>query len=293
MKATRHSSTAEATAAVRAWHRLNHAPVIFDDPYALEFTSLAWRVVCRNRFLTWLIFERALKHLQPVAAEIICRARYTEDKLEAAVSNGVNQYVLLGAGFDSFALRRPDLAGSVRIYEVDHPLSQRVKKERLQEHHGHLPSNLEFVPVDFEKQTLIDALNHSGFDNDRPAFFSWLGVVQYLPRESVQATLESLASLASPGSELVFDYLLPEEALEASDSAAMDGLRRFTRRRGEPLASTFSPSDMEQVAASRGFEVLENLSPSEQASRYFAGQKNSLRPFGGYHVIHLRRSTAG
>ena len=128
MKTTRHSSTAEATAAVRAWHRMNHVPLIFDDPYAIEFTSRQWQIICRNKLLTRLIFDRVLKHLQPVAAEIICRARYAEDKLERAINNGVSQYVLLGAGFDSFALRRHDLAGKVRIYEVDHPLSPQVKK---------------------------------------------------------------------------------------------------------------------------------------------------------------------
>ena len=289
MKATRHSSTAEATAAVRAWHRLNHVPLIFNDPYALEFTSRPWQIICQNRLFTHLIFERVLKHLQPVAAEIICRARYAEDKLEPAIRNGVNQYVLLGAGFDSFALRRPDLAGNVRIYEVDHPLSQRVKKERMEKLVRQIPSNLEFVPVDFEKQTLPDALNDSGFQSGQPAFFSWLGVVQYLPRQSVFTTLESLASLAVSGSELVFDYLLPEDAMGETDKPAMNGLKRFTKRRGEPLASSFSPSDMEQEASRRGFEVLENLSSAEQESRYFSAQNNNLRPFGGYHIIHLRR----
>lgn len=290
MKATRHSSTAEATAAVRAWHRLNHSPLIFDDPYAFEFTSKIWRGICRNRLLTWLIFERALRPLQPVAAEIICRARYTEDKLESAIQNGVTQYVLMGAGFDSFALRRPELAEHIRIYEVDHPLSQRVKKERIDRQHGRMPLNVEFVPVDFEKETLPHALKDSGYDNLRPAFFSWLGVVQYLPSQSVFETLESLASLTMPGSELVFDYLLPEDELGRADKKVLERLRSFTKRRDEPLASSFSPSEMEHEVSRRGFEVIENLSPAEQESRYFSGQNNNLRPFGGYYIIHLRRT---
>ncbi|MDZ7735859.1 MAG: class I SAM-dependent methyltransferase [Gammaproteobacteria bacterium] len=228
MKATRHSSTAEATAAVRAWHRLNHTPLIFDDPYALAFTSKPWRVICHNKLLTWLIFERVLKKLQPVAAEIICRSRYTEDKLESAIQNGIDQYVLLGAGFDSFVLRRPDLLEKIRIYEVDHPLSQRVKKERIQLQSDSIPSNLEFVPIDFEKETLPDALRESGYDSERPAFFSWLGVVQYLPRAAVFVTLESLASTVAAGSELVFDYLVPEEELQGPDRRVLEGLKRFS-----------------------------------------------------------------
>lgn len=289
MKTTRHSSTAEATAAVRAWHRLNHKPLIFDDPYALEFTSVPWRVICKNKLLTGLIFERVLKRLQPIAAEIICRARYTEDKLELAIQNGVRQYVTLGAGFDSFALRRPDLADAVRVFEVDHPLSQEAKKKRIRQRTSRTPVNLEFISVDFETKTLRQALYGSSYSSERPAFFSWLGVVQYLPRESVYATLASLASLSAPGSELIFDYLIPEDELEKRDLPTLNGLQRFTKRRGEPLASSFSPTDMEQEVARLGFDVIENLSPEDQATRYFSDHKNGLRPFSGYYVIHLRR----
>ena len=145
------------------------------------------------------------------------------------------------------------------------------------------------MPVDFEKQTLTNAFGSSGFDNTQQAFLSWLGVVQYLPRESVFSTLEALAALTTAGSELVFDYLLPKEMLEESDKPAMSGLISFTRRRGEPLASFFRPSDIEQEAGKRGFEVIENLSPAEQARRYFSGQNDALQPFGGYYIIHLRR----
>ncbi len=289
MKANRHSSTAEATAAVRAWHRMHHEPLILDDPYALEFTSRLWRLICRNRLLTWLIFECALGKLQPIAAEIICRARYTEDKLEAAIDNGMRQYVLLGAGFDSYALRHAATAKRLRIFELDHPLSQQVKKERIYKHHDRLPSLLEFVPVDFEKQTLAEVLDGSGYDRQEPAFFSWLGVAQYLPSTAVQNTLEALAAYAASGSELVFDYLLPASELSASDQSILEKLQRFTERRGEPLASYFTPAELAIMANQCGFEVVENFSPAEQAARYFTQRNHNLWPFSGYHIIHLRR----
>jgi len=289
MKANRHSSTAEATAAVRAWHRMHHEPLILDDPYALEFTSGLWRLICRNRLLTWLIFERALGKLQPIAAEIICRARYTEDKLEAAIDNGMRQYVLLGAGFDSYALRHAATAEHLRIFELDHPLSQQVKKERIYKHHERLPPMLEFVPVDFERQTLAEVLDRSGYDRQQPAFFSWLGVAQYLPSTAVQNTLEALAAYAASGSELVFDYLLPALELSASDKSILEGLQRFTERRGEPLASYFTPAELATMANQCGFEVVENFSPADQAARYFTQRNHNLWPFSGYHIIHLRR----
>ena len=289
MKANRHSSTAEATAAVRAWHRMHHEPLILDDPYALEFTSGLWRIICRNRLLTWLIFEGALGKLQPIAAEIICRARYTEDKLEAAIDNGMRQYVLLGAGFDSYALRHAATAENLRIFELDHPLSQQVKKERIYKHHDRLPPLLEFVPVDFEKQTLAEVLDDSGYDRQQPAFFSWLGVAQYLPSTAVQNTLEALAAYAASGSELVFDYLLPASELSASDQSILKGLQRFTERRGEPLASYFTPAELATMANQSGFEVVENFSPDDQAAQYFTQRNHNLVPFNGYHIIHLRR----
>lgn len=253
-------------------------------------TSSAWRVICKNTFLTWLVFERALKVLHPVAAEIISRSRYTEDKLEAAMRNGVREYVLLGAGFDTFALRRPDLLGMLNMYEVDHPLSQRVKQERLQKLAPKLPDNLVFVPVDFEEETLADALGQSDYRSDQPAFFSWLGTVQYLTPESVFATLESLAKAAAPGSELVFDYLIPRDRIGPRDAAVMARLERFTARRGEPLSSAFTPEDMERELRRRGFEVLENLSPAEHEQRYFTGRRDGLRPFDGWYLMHARRA---
>lgn len=252
-------------------------------------TSPAWRIICKNPVLTWLVFERALKVLHPVAAEIISRSRYTEDKLDESLRNGVRQYVLLGAGFDTFALRRPDLLGTIKMYEVDHPLSQHVKKERLQALAPRLPDNLEFVPIDFERETLAEALTQSGYQSDQPAFFSWLGVVQYLAPESVFGTLESLSQVSAPGSEVVFDYLLPADRIGQRDAPVMARLERFTARRGEPLSSTFTPEEIERELRQRGFEVIENLSPAEQQQRYFTGRSDSLRPFDGWYLMHARR----
>ncbi len=289
MKKNRHSSTAEATAAVRAWHTLHHEPRILDDPYAIDLTSGAWRRICRSRLLSWLTFEWVLKTLKPIAAEIICRSRYTEDKLEAAMGKGIDQYVLLGAGFDSYALRQPPGAEKLRIFELDHPLSQEVKRQRLGSHGDQLPNSLEFVPIDFEAQTLAEVLERSSYDPQKPAFFSWLGVVQYLPSNAVASTLETLAAYAVPGSEVVFDYLLPASELSPSDRPILERLQRFTERRGEPLSSYFTLADLRTMADQYGFDVVENFSPADQGAAYCQEGNHGLTPFTGYPIIHLRR----
>jgi methyltransferase (TIGR00027 family) len=289
MKANRHSSTAEATAAVRAWHTIHHEPRILEDPYAIELTSGMWRLICRSRLLSWLVFGLALKRLLPIAAEIICRSRYTEDKLESAIRDGVQQYVLLGAGFDSYALRRPPIGEAVRLFELDHPLSQRTKKERLGKHYDRLSNSVEFVPVDFEEQTLAEVLQSCGYDPEQRAFFAWLGVVQYLAPGAVRSSLQDLAACTASGSELVFDYLLPASELTPADRPILEGLQRFTQRRGEPLASYFTPSELATMADECGFDVVENFSPSDQAAAYFQEGNHDLMPFSGYHIIHLRR----
>jgi len=164
-----------------------------------------------------------------------------------------------------------------------------VKRQRLGSHSDELPSSLELVPVDFEAQTLAEVLDQSGYDPHKPAFFSGLGVVQYPPSSAVAGTLETLAAYAASGSEVVFDYLLPASELSPSDRPILERLQRFTERRGEPLSSYFTLSDLRTMADRYGFDVVENFSPADQAAAYCREGNHGLNPFTGYPVIHLRR----
>jgi methyltransferase (TIGR00027 family) len=290
MKAKQPSRTADAVAAVRAAHLLHDRPIVFEDPFAIDLTSLPWRMVAKSRLLYWLVAKKILGGQRPVHAQILARSRYAEDQLQKAIAVGVTQYVLLGAGLDSFALRRRDLATIMRVYELDHPVSQMTKRKRLARLRVDVPENLEFVPVDFEKETLIDALARSSYMRERPAFFSWLGTTVYLTREAVMNTLGSLVTFAAPGSEIVLSYVIPLELVEPADRAVLDRVARFAARRGEPWITFFDPFTFPQEVSALGFEFVENLSPREQEARYFAGRADDLHTlsdayFGYFRVI--------
>ncbi len=287
MKPDRPSRTAEVTAAVRAWHNQQHHPPIFPDPFAQRLVSPVWGFVSRSRLASWLVFDQILRGLQPVAAHIIGRARYVEDRLAELRQEGLGQYVLVGAGLDSIGLRNAIEANPLRVFEVDHPATQETKRQRLERANGGLPAGLELVPVDFERECLTEGLRRSSFDPKEPALFAWLGVVQYLSEEAVDQTLAAIRESGPPGSELIFDYIAPRQSTPEADRDLLDGLSRFTARRGEPLKATYDPQSLGARLGPLGFDVRKNLSPEEQGRRYFQGYSDSFRPPGFYHIARL------
>ncbi len=287
MEKGQRSRTAEFVAALRAAHLLYDRPVLFEDPFAIHLTSPAWRMICGYRFPHWLVMKKILGELRPLHGQVLARSRFAEDQLETAISRGVRQYVLLGAGLDSFALRREDLLSSLKVYELDHPATQRMKQERLARLPTALPANLEFVPVDLEQEPVAQALARSSYVRASPAFFSWLGTTAYLTREAVLGTLRSIASYAAPGSEVVFDYRLSEELLSASARRTRQRIGKFTARRGEPLQSTFDPRGLVEEVSGLGFAVVGHLSPQDQWARYFAQRNDGLRTVESSALLHL------
>ena len=287
MRATKTSKTADAVTALRAAHHLYDSSLIFDDPYALGLTSAGWRVIVGNRALYRLTANRLLGVLRPTYGQVLVRARYSEDRLEQAMAAGIGQYVNIGAGLDSFALRRTDLADRLRVFELDHPASQRVKRRRLARLGEPIPANLEFAAVDFEKETVAQALARGSFDRDVPAFFAWLGTVVYLTRDAVFATLESIASHAAPGSEIVFNYSNLAE-FKGHQLAATTEMRRLAARRGEPLITYFEPEDLIGEVAARGYELIENAGAEALRKRYTAGREDGLDTRKGSYLAHFR-----
>lgn len=290
MERGRASRTAEVAAAVRALHTLYASPTIFEDPFALDFTSPAWRRIIVTRPLRWLVFGVLLRSLRPAGAQVVARSRYAEDLLDQAIAAGMRQYVIVGAGFDSFVLRRRDLDQSFRVFELDHADTQRAKRQRLAALDVDLPSSVEFVPIDFERETLADALNRSTYQPTRPTFFSWLGTTPYLSNSATIDTLASIARFSAKGSEVVFDYMVPEETLTDADKRLMERAKRFTARRGEPFMGVFHPDELAKVLRSIGLELIENLSASEQERRYFSDRYDGLRPMAASSFAHARIS---
>ena len=255
---------------------------IFADRYAMRMLPLFWRAVIDNRLLNRLVVDGLLGVFKPIHTENVLRLRYAEDRLDAAIAEGVGQYVILGAGFDTFALRRPDAADRVRVFELDHPATQRAKRRRLRQLGMALPPHLAFVPVDFETDALDALLVEAGFDAKRPAFFSWLGVTYYLSKEAIGETLDRIAACAAPGSALLLDYKLPTCGLGAAARSAADKLDRFVQRLGEPMVSTFTESALEDELRRIGGSPLDSVSPAEQARRYLADREDVDAPTSNF-----------
>jgi methyltransferase (TIGR00027 family) len=239
------------------------------------------------------ILDDYLRASAPYAAVVI-RSRYTEDALREAVEKGTRQYVLIGAGFDSFALRRPPFSKDVAIFEIDHPATQTFKLERIKEYGISLPHSVQFIAVDFASETLEAALGRSSFRRDEPAFFSWLGVASFLTREVNLATLRAVATCAAPGSEIVFTYvdeLVFTYGDQCEDSGSVRELKAMAASMGEPMVSGFDPSKLPSDLQQVGLELVEDLDGEKIFDRYTGDGGNSLRPHPSAHVVLARVPT--
>jgi methyltransferase (TIGR00027 family) len=285
MEKGRSSETAMLAAVSRAAHPLiDSEPWVLKDDFAAPFANIdsaADVLGVLNAFQTELQrtspADIAREWMRSMRAIITLRARYAEDELQKAIERGISQYVILGCGFDSFAYRRPDLASVLRVFEVDHPETQRRKKERLRELGTAIPPHVAFVPVDFETDSILERLESGGFRREKPTFLSWLGVTGYLTDEAVFSTLAQIAQVA-PGSELVLDYGVPEALLTDSDRQTLRMIESFTASRGEPRrGSCFEPADLAKRLASLGFADIQDFSPDEANARYLSGRTDGLR----------------
>ena len=265
---TRGSRTAELVAVSRARHLLRHdRPYVFEDPHAIHLVGNRWRRILGSRVLDALFAKVLVRRLMPITTQHLTRARFAEDCLEEAARGGVTQYVILGAGFDTFAFRRPDLG--LTVFEVDLAATIDLKKGRLAHAGMEPPDSLRVVPFDFEKDDLGAKLLAAGFDSGKASFFNWMGVTYYLTGDAVLDNLDRLAALAAPGSEVVFDYLIADACVPPEDRALFAAMTAFVGRRGEPMISRFDPSEAGAVLNPRGaWEVVRNESPAEHRRRY-------------------------
>ncbi len=211
-------------------------------------------------------------------ASIVGRARFIEDLVAEQTGQGIGQYVVLGAGLDTFAQRRPEIASHLRVFEVDRPGPQAWKRRRLVDLGLGVPDWLRLVPVDFEAgDAWLQKLAAAGFDAARPAVVVSTGVSMYLSREAIMATLRQVAALA-PGSTFAMSFLLP---LEMADPEVRPGLERAAegaRASGTPFISFFTPQEMLALAREAGFKQARHVSAAMLAERYFAGRSDGLKP---------------
>ena len=196
-----------------------------------------------------------------IAPSPLCRAAYAEKALKTAVLTGTKQYVILGAGMDTFAFREPAFLSKYRVFEVDHPLTQADKLERITRAGWTAPNNLTFVPMDFTKDSLAERLIAAGFDPSVKSFFSWLGVTYYLSAEAIDTMLSALSSLCADGSTLVFDY--PDENFFNAPEKRVQNTMMMAKAGGEPMQSAFSYSELEKLLETHGFLIYELLTPDD------------------------------
>ena len=258
------SHTALGTAYLRAAHQLLDAqPLLFDDPVALPLLGSKAIKLIQNTADNYRSPE-----MLALRAHVVLRSRFTEDRLAAAVSRGITQYVILGAGFDTFALRQPTWAKNIKIIEVDHAGTQTMKRSHIAAAGLAMPENAVFADIDFEHESLLDGLLRYGVKMDEPTFFSWLGVTMYLKEDAIDAVLRSVAMFPA-GSEIVLTFVQPP-----SDSPTP--LAHSAASFGEPWMSYFEPDVLEVKLHSAGFSKVEFLSPTEAEARYFRQRPKDL-----------------
>ncbi|MEO8076441.1 MAG: class I SAM-dependent methyltransferase [Acidobacteriota bacterium] len=265
------SHTALRVAMRRAAHQLLDQPPVFRDPLALPILGNEMAAALRSDAGS---FERG--RVSPfLRAFFAARSRMAEDQLAGAVAGGLRQYVILGAGLDTFAYRshQPEL----RVFEVDHPATQGWKRQRLLEAGIKIPAALTFVPVDFEHDDLAVELARAGCHPDQPVFFAWLGVTPYLKREAAMTTLRTIARMAIGGGGVVFDYGVDPDRLNRIQRMVFDAMAARVSAAGEPWLTFFDPDRLVDDLRAIGFSDVSDAGPEALNRLYFAGRSDGLR----------------
>jgi methyltransferase (TIGR00027 family) len=246
---------------------IDSSPRILDDPVIVRIVGATVEAIAdrRERFQApWA---------REVRAHVVVRTRFAEQRLEEAVGRGVRQYVILGAGFETFAYRRPAWATDLRVFEVDQPGTQAVKRQRLIAAGVSVPHNLTYVPIEFETESLRDALHRGGVQLDQPAFFAWLGVTMYLTEPAIDAVLRTVVALP-PSTEIAFTFAQPPQP--ESDGRRGPSPAERAAEVGEPWVTFFEPDALERKLSTLGFLTVRFLAPPEASALYFQNRADNL-----------------
>jgi len=271
---------------------LTHSPhtSIFADPYAERLLPWPLGSLSRQPLISrGATFGMRHSTIMRALTIVLLRARYTEDRLVERMAQGVRQYVILGAGWDSFVLRRPDLVTQLDVFEVDHPATQRSKRARLAELGFQLPDNVHFVPVDFEQQALSAALRTAGLNPTQATLVCWQGVTYYLTPAALQDTFGQLATCCDAELDVIFDYLDARYFKHRQAQHRASWLNLGLRIGGERFLSGFDPAQLDTVLAPLGYQVVEQLLGTQLANFWPAAEMGSLKPRSLVHFAHVRK----
>jgi methyltransferase (TIGR00027 family) len=266
MRERDHSRTAIGAAILRAAHQVLDDPKIMEDPIAIGLVPGSTH---EEIMAAMPLAGSRIRGLFPM------RSRYAEDCLRERYDRGSRQYVLLGAGMDTFAYRQPTWASGLRIVEIDHPATQEWKRDRLRLRSISEPTNLVFAPCDFEKTDLASGLRATPFDFTSPALFAWLGVTQYITRDAIEAVLRLIASMPR-NSAVVFEFVLPDSMLFGEHLMESQKFAQLAAEAGEPWITRLSPEEWQRWLGALGFSSVFHLTPELASKRYFAGRNDGL-----------------
>lgn len=299
MEQNQASQTALFSAYFRGHHSEHVNPKIFDDFLANKLLTEEERILFDKLVLSGLTaYDPKLAasfpdeasalafamQLLPGPPQILSRARYTEDLLLEAVKLGVKQYVILGAGMDTFAFRQKQLSGQLQVFEVDHPATQNTKLERIKELQWEIAPQLQFIQMDFTKDSLAVVLTNTSYDTSVKSFFNWMGVTYYLSYDEILSTLRNIADISPVGNMVVFDYL-DSDAFDPNKAAMrVQAMMYGAKQMGEQMTVGINPSTFEKDLHKIGLRLREDLSPSDIQSRYFDERTDKYYALEHLHI---------
>lgn len=287
MKSGKASWTAELTAIFRATESLRPIQArLFYDKYAAKFLRFSFRLILKNKLAAKLVLWLMIDRRFPGATDTITsRIRFIDDCLEDCITEGVEQLVILGAGYDARAYRFNELKNK-HVFEVDHPNTQKLKKNKILNIFGSLPHHIAYVPVDFEKDRLISKLTEAGYNKNLKTLFLWEGVCKYLTPNAVNELLTAVSGNSCKGSSIVFDYLFQSMIDRTSGSLLADRMLNFQAKKGEPYLFGLPENNPEQLILGKGFSKVKNTTAENIKNMYFKtnSRGKKLHPFWG--IIH-------
>jgi len=287
MKKGKPSATAEGNAALRAaeWLRPEDERVCYDQ-FARRFLGLRFGVVVRSRLLTRIALWYAERIIPGAANSLVARTRYIDDYLKQCIADGIEQLVILGAGYDSRAYRFDELRPRIRVFEVDHPDTQQAKIQKVKRIFGSLPSHVTYVGLDLDEKKLGEGLLKASYRKDKKTLFIWEGVTVYLTPEAVDETLAFVAGNSGKGSSIIFDYAF-QFALDAtSDSEEAKKWRKAYERRGEPPKFALKEDEVEEFLSKRGFYQVKSVSMESLENVYFRSKGISRKVTRLGAIVH-------
>ena len=282
----------------RAYHTRNAENPIFSDTKVRELMTDEEYCMIADYILSGIdLFapdkkgsfansEETLKYLvnTQIAPTPLARAAFCEEALKTSLQTGTKQYVILGAGLDTFAFREQEFLKRYEVFELDHPLTQKDKKERIRRAGWTLPDKLHFVPIDFTKDEIGEKLIESGFKPEKKSFFSWLGVCMYLEQSAIEKVLQNLSTLAADGSVLIFDYA--DDGLFQAEERRVQNMLAMAKAGGEEMKSCFDQMSLELMLSSHHFLTYEHLSRREIQNRFFSERNDWLSAFEHINYVH-------